>query len=409
MMKPGNRNNSRLNILIVSPTLPYPPTWGFGIRVLQMIRLLARRHRVTLIAHAEGDAAEGERGVREAGAVAVHTLPLPGGSKRRAQLQSLFQRRSFQRSSLHSPQMQALITQTLRSETFDLVQIESSQMAGFDFGDACPLILDEHNIEYELLDRMRQTERMLTRRVYNGAEFVKFRQEEQACWKRVAGCLFTSEREAAIAQKIAPNTPIHVAPNGVDIERFHPSSVIPDPDRLAFTGLMNYRPNTDGALYFVNEILPRILKTRAGVQFDIVGAYPTPEIEGLAAPHIRVTGLVPDVRPYVEQAAAVVVPLRMGGGTRLKALEALASGKPMVSTSLGIEGIAVVHNEHLLIADGAENFADAVTRLLSDADLRRQFAANGRRLAEERYSWTSVVDDLEKFYERILAGGFHKG
>ena len=140
------------------------------------------------------------------------------------------------------------------------------------------------------------------------------------------------------------------------------------------TGLMKYRPNVDGATFFVREILPRIVQVRPGATFYVVGGEPAPEVLRLAGPNVVVTGGVDDVRPYVHKAAVFVVPLRVGSGTRLKVLEGLSMGKPMVSTALGCEGIDVVAGEHLLVADQAAPFADAVLALMDDPARSRQLA-----------------------------------
>jgi polysaccharide biosynthesis protein PslH len=169
------------------------------------------------------------------------------------------------------------------------------------------------------------------------------------------------------------------------------------------TGLMHYRPNIDGAVYFVREILPRILASRPGVVFYIVGAGATDELKRLSSDNVVVTDTVPDVRPYVYKSAVFVVPLRMGGGTRLKVLEGMSMAKAVVSTSVGCEGIDVSHDEHLLIVDEPRAFADAVLRLLADRERRLELGRKGRALVERQYRWETVVGQLEDFYERLLA------
>jgi len=166
---------------------------------------------------------------------------------------------------------------------------------------------------------------------------------------------------------------------------------------------MRYRPNIDAALFMVNEVLPLIRKKKPDVVFSIVGAGPSDEVLQLAGPNVVVTGEVPDVRPYALAAGLLVVPLRMGSGTRLKVLEGLSLAKPMVTTSLGCEGIEVENNKHLLIADDAESFAQAVITVLDDSNLAASLGTAGRALVEAKYSWVTIVDVIEKFYERLLA------
>lgn len=397
---------SRLRILILSPSLPHPPIWGFGIRVNQFLRLLARSHDVSLLTYEEPDEADKVAGVRALG-VTVHTVMRPTSTergKRRAQLSSLLSTVSYQRRSVYSRAMQAKLSGLGR---FDVIQIESSQLAGFEFDPSAVLVLDEHNIEYELLHRMYRTEGSPTRRLYNWLEYAKFRREEIGCWRHMSGCVLTSAREQQIVRALAPGAATIVGANAVDVDHFRPSPGRARRNVLVMTGLMLYRPNIDGAVYFVHEILPRILAQRPDTVFYIVGAGATDELKRLASRHVVVTDTVPDVRPYVDDAAAFVVPLRMGGGTRLKVLEGLSMEKAVVSTSLGCEGIDVVHGEHLLVADGPQAFADAVLKVTADAELAARLGRQGRALVEERYRWESVVERLEGFYDGLLAGARH--
>jgi sugar transferase (PEP-CTERM/EpsH1 system associated) len=397
-----------LRILLLTPSLPYPPIWGFGIRVLQLARELSRRHRVTLLCYG-GDGAREEEAANAAAVRAVcdavHVVPPPRllGGKRGAQALSLFSPLSFQTASLRSRAMQEKLTRLLMTQDFDLVQVESSQMAGFDFGTRTPVVLDEHNLEYELLFRLYQGERAPGRRLYNWAEYAKFRREEQAAWRRASACLLTSGREADILRGLLPTKPATVVPNGVDIDYYRPSDTPPQPDSLVFTGLMSYRPNIDGAVFFAEEVLPRIHQTRPDVTLAIVGAGAGDEVLRLAGPRVTVTGQVPDTRDWFRPASVAIVPLRMGSGTRLKVLEGLAMGKPMVSTSVGCEGIHVTDGEHLLIADAPQHFADGVLRLLSDPALAHDLARRGRALVEREYGWAAITAHLEAFYAQVLA------
>jgi polysaccharide biosynthesis protein PslH len=399
------RPTRRLRILVMSPGLPYPPIWGFGIRVLQILRLLARHHDVTLLTYEEPDEAEKVTAVAALG-VEVLTVPRPKTherDKRRAQMSSILSTQSYQRRSLSSGAMQSRLNALAATRQFDVVQIESSQLAGFAFDPRWVLVLDEHNIEYELLSRMYRTEGSMVRRCYNWLEYIKFRKEEIGSWRRFDGCVMTSSREQKIVQTLAGHAPTIVGANAVDVEHFRPSSAAVKPGMLVMTGLMHYRPNIDGAAYFVQEILPRILSARPDAVFYIVGAGATDELKRLAGPNVIVTGTVPDVRPYVQDASVFVVPLRMGGGTRLKVLEGLSMEKPVVSTSIGCEGIDVVHDEHLLVADDPDAFADAVLALMNDRQRAGELGRRGRILVEQGYRWESVVSRLEEFYERLLA------
>jgi glycosyltransferase involved in cell wall biosynthesis len=398
-------SGERLRILILSPSLPHPPIWGFGIRVNQFLRLLARNHDVSLLTYEEPRERD-KVAALEALGVTVHTVSREKAterSKRTAQLLSIASTLSYQRRSVHSRAMQAKLDELVARERPDVIQIESSQLAGFDFGKTAVVVLDEHNIEYELLYRMYQTEGSPVRRIYNRVEFSKFKREEISTWRSVSGCVMTSAREQAIVKTLAPATPTIVGANAVDVEYFRPSKTPHKPDALVMTGLMHYRPNIDGAVYFVHEIFPRILASRPDMVFYIVGAGATDEVKRLAGPNVVVTDTVPDVRPFVHEATAFVVPLRMGGGTRLKVLEGLSMEKAVVSTTIGCEGINVVHGEHLLVADDPLAFADAVLRVVGDPDLTSRLGRQGRTLVERQYKWESIVSQLEHFYRQLLS------
>jgi sugar transferase (PEP-CTERM/EpsH1 system associated) len=389
-----------MRVLIVSPFTPYPPTWGFAIRVFQFVRLLSRLHAVEVVTY--GDAADTSAiAALTALGVAAHVVPRATGivAKRREQVLSVLSPRSYQ--------WRAAMQQTLRDVTrrspFDIIQIESSQLAALEYDPRAALIVDEHNIEYELLYRMFQTERTALRRGYNWLEYRKFRREEMRTWRHASGCVTTSDRERDIVQHSAPGTLVTTVPNGVDVDYFHPADREPDTNVVAMTGLMKYRPNVDAAQFFANDVMPHIRAVHPDIVFYAVGGEPSVEVRRLASPHVVVTDTVPDVRPYVHKAAVFVVPLRMGSGTRLKVLEALAMGKAVVSTSLGCEGIDVVDGEHLLVRDDPQRFADAVVELLKNPDLRARLGRQGRDLVVRRYRWETLADDLERFHQAVLA------
>lgn len=393
-----------MKILMLSPWLPYPPNWGFAKRVFHVLEVLGRRHEVTLVAYRGPDDDDNVR-VLEGHCAAVHTVPAPAfaAGKRLAQLASVVSPRSFQRRIIHSPLMQHRLDALTAGAPFDIIHVETSQLACYRFDRRSLLVVDEHNIEYELYYRMYQSEGTLARRWFNWLEYAKFKREEIASWRDCDGCVMTSQREATLVGEIVPDLPVAVVPNAVDTEFFAPSSAAVDPDTIVLTGLMKYRPNVDGALFFVQDILPRILRQRPDATFYIVGGDAPAEITRLASRHVIVTGRVEDVRPYVHKAAVFAVPLRMGSGTRLKVLEGLAMGKPMVSTTLGCEGIELEHGRHLLIADGAEAFADGVVELMNRPELARRLSEEGRALMLRQYRWEHAVEALETFYTRLQA------
>lgn len=393
-----------MRILMVTARLPFPTTWGAATRDYQLARHLAARHDVTMLCYAgdeEGEAVQSLR--RELADVRVVPLPDVGGVARRvAQLRTLASPVPFTVSEERSPAMQREIDRLLGGGGFDAVQVESVRMLGLRFPRTIPLVLDEHNIEYELRQRMSESERSGPRRYFSRAEYRKLRRVEQRSWRAVQACAVTSEREQRIVEAVAPATPCRTVPNGVDTDYFAASGAPPVADNLVFTGMLAYRPNWDAVHYLVEEIFPRIRAERPACTLTIVGKGHE-SLRHLAGPGVTFTGVVPDVRPYVEQAAVAVVPLRMGGGTRLKVVEAMAMGKPIVSTALGSEGIAARDQEHLLTADDPAGFAAAVLRLLSEPALGTRLGHAARGLARHQYSWRRSADLLEDLYGELAS------
>jgi polysaccharide biosynthesis protein PslH len=192
-----------------------------------------------------------------------------------------------------------------------------------------------------------------------------------------------------------------VVPNGVDLDYFRPSTAPVDPHTLVFNATLRYRPNVDAAHHLVEEIWPMVVAQRPDARLYIVGQASDAQARRLGRAGVVVTGEVPDVRPYLERAAVVAVPVRIGGGTRLKVVEALAMGKAIVSTRLGCEGLAVRDTEHLLIADDAHTFADRIVELFDDPAAGQALGSAGRQLAEAKYSWTQATGTLEELYRCV--------
>ena len=394
-----------MRILIVTPSPPEPPHWGFNIRVHQFLKHLGKRHEVSVLCYTEPDQAEAIE-MLEPLCASLHTVPRPDERRqmlRRRQLRSLFSGHSFHGHHLWSPAMQAAIDRVIAERDPDLIQVESSRLGVFRFGRQSVTILDEHNLEYELLERMSRTDRSVFRKAYTWLESVKFRREEQAWWRRFDGCILTSDREQAVVAHQVRDLPTAVVPNGVDVEYFRPRDEPVDPFSIVFTGLMTYRPNADAAVYFIREVLPLVRRSRPNARFTAVGWGLPPDLARLLGDGVTHTGRVPDVRPYLAQAGVVVVPLRMGSGTRLKVLEGLAMGKGLVSTTLGCEGVSVEPGRHMLVADDPNRFAASVVELMDDAALRTRFGVAGRELVVREYSWSSVVQGLERFHEVRVA------
>jgi len=231
---------------------------------------------------------------------------------------------------------------------------------------------------------------------------MKFLREEMQVCKMQDALLVTSARDKEILNAEVPQVPKFVIPNGVDMMYFRPSHLVPEPASLVFTGLMSYIPNHDGMLYFLDKIFPLVLREVPHARVYIVGGQPRRKLVKRASHNVVVTGYVEDVRPYVWRSSVFVVPLRMGGGTRLKIFEAMAMKKPVVTTSIGCEGIDVRNGESALIADEPQAFAQAIVQLIQSADLRQRLIENGYELVKSEYEWSVIGQRVGEVYQSLL-------
>jgi glycosyltransferase involved in cell wall biosynthesis len=262
-------------------------------------------------------------------------------------------------------------------------------------------IVDTHNVEYDIFRRMYETSTSPIRKPYYWLEYHKQRRDELAWCGMQDALLTTSERDKEIFGRDVPGVPSFVVPNGTDSTYFTPSAQTPDPHALVFTGTMSWTPNHDGIVWFVDEVLPKIASRVPDVKLYVVGKDPPPWVLSRASERVMVTGTVTDVRPYVYQSSVYVVPLRMGGGTRVKIAEAMAMKKPIVTTAIGCEGIDVVHERSALLADDPQAFADAVVRLLQDRALQEKLVENGYALMKEKYEWSVIGQRVEEMFRAL--------
>jgi glycosyltransferase involved in cell wall biosynthesis len=407
----------RLKMLFVTPYLPSPPRFGGQRRLAGLIGGLSRSHEVSVLSFVDPreDFAASIRATaaycKRVIAVPNERLALTTPRKRLLQGRSLLSKRSFADFVYHTARLEDALQRLLAQEPYDVVQFEFTHMAanrprnGVDSGRRPIFVLDEHNIEYDILRRTAGADTALDRKLYNSIDWRKLREEEQEAWRHLDGCALTSTRDEALLRHEVPTAKTAVVPNAVDIDFFRPRAETggEDPKTIVFFGALNYHPNIDAMLFFLREILPRLKARHPELKFQIVGQHPPPAIVARAGDGVELTGLVDDVRPYLARAAVVVAPIRIGGGTRFKILEAMAMGKAIVSTAIGAEGIEVRHGSDILLADEPDSFSEQVDRLLSDAGLRRAIGAAARSLIERRYGWPASVHRLEAFHAELLA------
>jgi sugar transferase (PEP-CTERM/EpsH1 system associated) len=263
----------------------------------------------------------------------------------------------------------------------------------------CPAIVFTHNVEAEIWRRHAETQTGALGRLLYSMQQRRMMRFEARTLRRFDGVLAVSDADRDTFRRLyagAIRGTIKVVPTGVDTDYFAPAPSAADSRRLVFTGSMDWLPNEDAMRFFCREVLPLVRAEEPEVTLSIVGRAPTPAVEKLGEePGIQVTGRVDDVRPYMSEAAAYIVPLRIGGGTRLKIFEAMAMGKAVVSTTVGAEGLPVTSGKHVLLADEPRTFARSVVRLLRDVNRRRQLEAAARALVVERYDWSAVAREFD--------------
>jgi polysaccharide biosynthesis protein PslH len=413
-----------MNILVISPLLPYPPDSGGISRLYNIYTRLAKKHRLTWLcpiwAGTEAYISEAER-------ICDRVVELPRdwhpdfpergwGKLSLSIVAHIHWERLFvfcydyvQAPGLYwlppSPERLALVSQILSSSNFDLVVCEFEGSANLvSDGVDIPKIVVLHNTQSTLFRRARQSYDISWQdRLFFWPELLKITRYEARSYSRFDLAVVVSEADQQLLHKRCPRLPTELIPNCVDLSFF---LLCADPGTsrtLLYFGHYGYPPNADAILYFCQEMLPLIRQKIPDVQVLVAGRQPPDELAKY--PGVQVLGLVPDIRTCLAQADVVIAPLRIGGGTRIKILEALAAGKAVVSTRLGAEGLKVTHGENILLADEPAEFADCVVHLLEQPALRSELGRNGRGLVEQHYDWDAATDRLDEVFRRVVDDG----
>jgi glycosyltransferase involved in cell wall biosynthesis len=399
-----------MKLLFVTPFLPSPPRFGGQRRLDGLMRSLAKRHEVDVISFTATDEFT-EPSLADtrsycADVVTFRDLEFADRRKKRLlQLRSFISHRSYEHLLFaRRSEFEARLQRMIDAGGYEIVQFEFAQMAAFRARaqGKTRFVLDEHNIEFDIVRRTAEADVSLGRKLYSAVNWRKLKREERRSWRRFDGVTVTSERDAHVLRDLNPSARVAVIPNGVDIERFMPPEQAPDSDSLLFFGAVNYHPNFDGITHFIDNVFPKILAQKPNTKLWIVGPAPD-SIIARRNQNIEVTGFVDQVEPYIDRAGVVIVPLRIGGGTRLKIVEAMAKAKGIVSTRVGAEGIDVVNEEHALLADTDQDFADSTLRVMGDQALAKRLGQAARQLAERSYAWPSLASRLEDFYAELHA------
>lgn len=377
-----------------------PPDTGGKIRSYEILRELAKRHAVTFFsfyAKHPGDAHPQLTQFFDRVVCIPLEIPIP-----RSRGETFHFARHFVSPLPYTvakhlqPKVVTALNGLLESGSYDSIVCDFVVAGGvIPWAHRCPKILFTHNVEAQIWRRHFHAAPNLVWKAVTWSEYRKMRRYERACLQKADHVLAVSENDKEeFAKSIARNR-ITVIPTGVDTEYFRPATGDGgEPNELVFTGAMDWLPNVDAIHYFARDILPLIHKEIPNVRLTVAGRTPSPRLVALAEAdkQIRLTGTVEDIRPFVRGASVYIVPLRIGGGTRLKIFEAMAMGKAIVSTTVGAEGLPVTHGKEALITDSPELFAGAVISLLREPERRAQLGSAARRLVEQNYSWRLVTD-----------------
>ncbi len=391
-----------MNILMISHTPLFPPRSGVVRRNLHLFLEAAREHTVSLLILGSGhDGDEFRRHYADRCRAAV-TLDIRNVGWRRVLRVCLYilTGRGWVRH-WHTRKVQKAIDALCANAKPDVVHLTNPLLRMYSFPSSARIVADAHNVEYDNLERVSQESQGVVRRLFFRAFAWRLKEEESASCRRCDVVMAVSDRDRAMFRRMAPSTRIALVPNGVDLGEFVAPHTTRTQHTLLFVGMLDYQPNDTGIRFFLNNVFPRIRERVPDAHLTIVGGNPSPAVRNAASPSVRVTGFVDDVRPYLQEAAVLVVPIYAGGGTRLKLLEAMAMGIPAVSTTIGCEGLDVRHNEHLLVADEPDAFADAVVRLLGDPALRTTLAERALAAVRAEHGWDRIGDALLAVYTSL--------
>jgi glycosyltransferase involved in cell wall biosynthesis len=394
---------------MLTQVLPYPPDSGPKVKTYNVIKYLARKHGVTLVSFVRDDQVDCVRHLKRY-CQAVHTLPIARGAVRDAWYmgQSFLTGQPFLMLRDDRRAMRDLVDRLSAEQDFDVVHADQLNMG--QYAERMPgvfKVLDLHNALWLLYKRLWETMSWGLRRWLLGRDWRLLRSYEGRMVRQFDAVLAVSHEDKASLQAAAGKAvDIVVIPIAIDTDEVATIEREPEPTHILHIGTMYWPPNIDGVNWFIREVYRLIRQERPDVQFDVVGSRPPAEMVALneAGLGINVTGYVADPTSYFERAALMVVPLRAGGGMRVKILNALAQGIPIVSTAMGCEGIAVTPGQDILVGDTAESFAAEVLKVLGDPALGRSLAANGRRLAEQTYDYRYVCRLLDDVYAPAVVG-----
>lgn len=398
-----------MKILQIAPRLPYPLTDGGAVGIFKATEATARAGaHITFVTYPETDPAVTKEGVEKLSQFAkVHLVDRRLPSRNRTLVKTIF-KGAYPVERRMMPEMFELLRSLVTQEQFDLVHVDHAHMGKYalwmkeEFG--LPYILREHNFESLIYERFASVQRNPLKKLVASIHGKRLRQEELRFIREATHVVPITQEDRDLMRSAVPVQAYTVIPAGVDVEYFQPTDpALIDPKLVLWVGGLGWDPNHEAVEYFLREVWPRISADLPELRFQLVGDG-TEKFAGQPGASVVGHGRVPDIRPFMARASVMVVPLRVGGGMRLKILDFLAAGKAVVSTSIGAEGNIAQPGRDLLITDTSEALATAVKRVIQDAELRQSLGVAGRELVENHYAWGKIGQAFMALYEGVGVG-----
>jgi glycosyltransferase involved in cell wall biosynthesis len=401
-----------LHVAIVDEELPYPPTSGKRIRTLNLILRLARRHRITYLCHRNADAKEARRAAAFFQARGIETISVdrvvppksgPGFYARLAA--NLFSPLPYSVASHNSPALREAISAFAATNAVDLWQCEWTPYAEAlrVVGRGRKLVM-AHNVESLIWQRYHETTTNKLKRWYIARQWWRFQRFERQAFARATRIVAVSAADAALIRGHFGGERVDVVDNGVDTSYFRPTNVARDPKQILFLGSLDWRPNLDAVAVLLEQVFPAVLAKEPSARLCLVGRNPPARLrqQVVARRGVELHANVDDVRPFITRSGALAVPLRIGGGSRLKILEALACELPVVSTRVGAEGLDLETGKHLTVVEGIESMAAALVGCIRTPGPAQDMARCGRQRVLQQYDWDILAAKLEQVWFRCI-------
>ncbi len=406
----SNPRSGRLNVVIVNAEFPYPPNAGNRIRTLNLLERLAPRHQITFIAR-QGDPQETgqavehleNHGIRTL--VVDHQVPRKSGWTFYARLAAnLLSPQPYSVSSHGGDRLRRAVQSFAAENRVDIWQAEWTPYIGAFRGlRSAPKVVMAHNVESLIWQRYYETENDLLKRWYIKQQWRKFERFERRAFREATGVVAVTEDDAALIRERFDGRNVSVVENGIGRRYYEGVRPEPDPGTLLFLGSLDWRPNLDAVGLLLDRIFPAVRSVEPAARLLLVGRKPQPalvqRVRGM--PGVELHADVPDVRPFLATSGVMVVPLRIGGGSRLKILEAMAAGLPVISTRVGAEGLDLTAGEHYIVAQ-PEGMAEALLAAIQDPRPARAMAQRSRSFVLYRYDWDTLADQLERVWFACL-------